>query len=404
MLKLRSFPFYIASLLFGMLTIPTLTIAQTASNEQLENEIAELRSMIESQQKLISELQQKKNIPLQKNKLSASVKQAITEEVAAAVNTSFPASSVEFYGQFHASLDTLDDGTYLSGNSSRIGVRSEEALDSDFNLLWQIEASINLDEGSDSNFNLRDTYIGVAHDTYGSLLIGRMDSAFERLHRWTDFFDDQIGDSRNIVGFGPDSHGFDNREDNSIKYISPEMNGYTTMATFTTGEGDQNSSTFATNTAFRNAAGLMIAGGLELHDDGLVSGDKMELGMRLVASYQWERIQLAGIIEYLDNIGGVDGSDRTSGGFGAAYAINAKNTLKAQFRHTNGVDKDASTIYALGLDHSIRENTKIYFAYAITTNDTLAENGVTGGGHGETVTPQKGDDSQGLSVGVIHSW
>ena len=161
MLKLRSFTSYIASLLFGMLTIPTLTIAQTASNEQLENEIAELRSMIESQQKLISELQQKNSIPLQKNKLSASVKQAITEEVAAAVNTSSPASSVEFYGQFHASLDTLDDGTYLSGNSSRIGVRSEDALDSDLNLLWQIEASINLDEGSDSNFNLRDTYIGV---------------------------------------------------------------------------------------------------------------------------------------------------------------------------------------------------------------------------------------------------
>ena len=82
------------------------------------------------------------------------------------------------------------------------------------------------------------------------------------------------------------------------------------MATFTTGEGDQNRSTFATNTAFRNAAGLMIAGGFELRDDALVGGDKMESGMRLVASYQWERIKLAGIIEFLDNIGGVDGSDR----------------------------------------------------------------------------------------------
>ena len=100
----------------------------------------------------------------------------------------------------------------------------------------------------------------------------------------------------------------------------------------------------------------------------------MEFGMRFVASYQWERIKLAGIIEYLDNIGGVDGSDRASGGFGATYAINAKNTFKAQLRHTNGVDKDASTTYALGLDHSIRKNTKIYAAYAITTNDTLAEN------------------------------
>lgn len=404
MLKISPTSLCFASLQLFILATPTITNAQTPSNEQLMNEIAELRSMVESQQKLISALQLNNSKPLPQNKLSASVKQAISEEVAAAVNTSSPASSVEFYGQFHASLDSLDDGTYLSGNSSRIGVRSKEVLDTDLNLLWQIEASINLDEGSDSNFNLRDTYIGIAHDSYGSFLLGRMDSAFERLHRWTDFFDDQIGDSRNIVGFGPGSHGFDNREDNSIKYISPEMNGYTTMATFTTGEGDQNRSTFATNTAFRNAAGLMIAGGFELHDDALVSGDKMEFGMRLVASYQWERIKLAGIIEFLDNIGGVDGSDRASGGFGAAYTINAKNTFKAQFRHTNGLDKDASTLYALGLDHSIRENTKIYLAYAITTNDNLAENGVTGGGHGETVTPQKGDDSQGLSVGVIHSW
>lgn len=234
-----------------MLIISTITIAQTASNEHLEDEASELRFMIASQHKLIPKLQTNSSIPIQKNKLSASIKQAITEEVAAAVNISCPARPVEFYGQFHASLNTLDDGTYLSGYSSQIGLRSKEALDTDIHLLWQVEASINLEEGSDNNLR----------DTYGSFLLGRSDSAFERLHRKTNLFDEKIGDSQNIVGFGPGSHGF---------------------------------------------------------------------------------------------------------------------------------------------DRLIPKNTKITVAYAITTNKLSDQNYVTGGGHGKTITPQRSDGSQDLSVGVIH--
>ncbi|MFT4902092.1 MAG: putative porin [Lentimonas sp.] len=401
-----------AAVALGCLLLAHSLLAQEVTPEQLLKEIQELRKTVVLQQQLIEDMQGK----VEANVVSkAAIKSELTEELkqtfAGQQNKSMAAlapwlSQVEMYGHLHASVDFLDDGTYLSGNSSRIGFRGDEAIDGDLSAVWQVEMSINIDEGSSSDFNLRDTFVGLKKAPIGSLLVGRMDSAFERLHRWTDFFDDQIGDSRNIVGFGPGSHGFDNREDNSIKYISPDINGFTAMATYTTPEGEQGGSTLAANVAFRNDEGLMLAGGVEVHGADLATaGPEKELGMRLVGSYEWDHFKLAGILEYLDNVGGVDGLDRTSGGFGGAYKFDDKNTIKAQFRHTSGISDDyESTGYSFGLDHSLSERTRVYLAYAITLNESLATNGVTGGGHGETVTPSPGDNSQGISFGVVHSW
>lgn len=59
---------------------------------------------------------------------------------------------------------------------------------------------------------------------------------------------------------------------------------------------------------------------------------------------------------------------------------------------------------SVGLDHELSEHTKAYLAFAYTHNEETATNGVTGGGHGATVTPVAGEDSQGISVGIIHHW
>ena len=388
--------------------------AQTVTPEQLLNQIQELRKTVQSQQQLIEGLQYKvESHALSKNVIKTELTDELKLSFAEQKNVSSDAraawlNQIELYGQLHASFDVLDNGSHLSGNSSRIGFRGDEAIDADLSLLWQVEMSINIDEGSNTDFNLRDSFVGFNHTSFGSLLVGRMDSAFERLHRWTDFFDDQIGDSRNIVGLISDkSYGFDNREDNSIKYISPEINGFTTMVTYTTAEGEQSKSTVAANVAYRNNQGLLLAAGAEINGDrhDKANGPEEEMGLRLVGSYEWDNFKLSGILEYLDNVEGVNGQERSSGGFGGAYQFDEDNTFKAQFRHTSGISDDyESTGYSFGWDHSLSEHTRVYMAYAITLNESLANNGVTGGGHGSDAKVTAGDDSKGISFGVVHSW
>ena len=394
------------------MTVTSLA-GQDLNSEQLLRELRALRDTVAAQQKVIESLQTKVESSIvaqrtMKSELTEEFKQTFASqqpESGVAADSWF--NKVEMYGLMHGSLDVLDDGTHLSGNSSRIGFRGDEWIEGDLSAVWQVEISISLDEGgANTNFNLRDTFVGFNDSNYGSLLFGRMDSAFERLHRWTDFFDSQIGDSRNILGFAPGSIGFDRREDNSIKYISPDMGGLTTMLTYSTPEGEQSDSTLAANLAYRNDGGLLLAAGVDVHGEGNhVAGPEKEFGYRLVGSYEWERLKVSAIVEYLDNLAGVDGDDRTSGGFGAAFKVSDKNTLKGQIRHTGGVGDDReSTGYALGLDHSLTERTRLYFAYALTTNESLASNGVTGGGHGVTVTPNAGEDSSGVSFGIVHGW
>jgi len=224
------------------------------------------------------------------------------------------------------SVDMLDNGTHLSGNSLRLGFKGSEIINSDLEAIWQVEMSVSLDAGGATTaFNLRDSFVGLKNEDLGQLTFGRHDTAFERVHRWTDLFDDQIGDSRNILGFGPGSHGFDNREDNVIKYISPEIKGVTAMGTFKTPEGEPNTESVAGNFTYRNEdlmAGFAIEGhGKGLTGTGGLKSVENEIGLRWYGSYDLEKLKITGIIEHLMDVGGIAGIDRTGKGLGFAYKL-----------------------------------------------------------------------------------
>ena len=122
--------------------------------------------------------------------------------------------------------------------------------------------------------------------------------------------------------------------------------------------------------------------------------------------------------------------DRTTWGLGGSFKIGA-GAVKAQYYKAGESQgaatdpADAATMIALGYDHNLSKNTKVYVAYAMTKNDQgTAKSSTTGiptaggqytasaAGHsgnntvaGQNVnTIDRGSDPKALSVGMVFSF
>ena len=112
----------------------------------------------------------------------------------------------------------------LNSNSSRIGLRGSEALTADTDVVYQLEYRINIDSAA-NQFTSRDTYLGLAHKQYGTLLAGRLTAISDNV----DFASVLEGDN-NMGDVGP-TFGAP-RANNAFAYVSPEYNGTQFLAMY----------------------------------------------------------------------------------------------------------------------------------------------------------------------------
>ena len=150
----------------------------------------------------------------------------------------------------------------LNSNSSRIGLRGSEALTADIDVVYQLEYGINIDSGDDTvsqvvgvkpkyqsgnvvldnngqvqyepvfgdkkvkkdQFYARDTYLGLAHKQYGTLLAGRLTTIDDNV----DFA--SVLEGNNVGDIGPDFSA--QRANNAFAYVSPEYNGAQFLAMY----------------------------------------------------------------------------------------------------------------------------------------------------------------------------
>ena len=98
-------------------------------------------------------------------------------------------AEVVLYGQMKAGYEVnsskvtgADRSPYLNGIAdygSRIGVKGSEDLGNGLKAIWQVESRIHLGNGNSSSDTLanRDSFIGLQHDTYGTVRAGRISNA-----------------------------------------------------------------------------------------------------------------------------------------------------------------------------------------------------------------------------------
>lgn len=119
---------------------------------------------------------------------------------------------------YDAANKTDEDTFKLNSNASRIGFKGDDDLTDTTKLIYQLEYQINPDDDS-QQFKSRNTYVGLAHNTLGTVLAGRHDTPLKLAQNKVDVFNDTLFDITNAGVSG------ENRANNVLAYQSPALVG-----------------------------------------------------------------------------------------------------------------------------------------------------------------------------------
>lgn len=296
--------------------------------------------------------------------------------------------------------------TKLVSNSSRIGFKGEDDLTDTTKLVYQLEYGIDVDADTNgkNQFYSRNTFIGLAHNTMGTLLAGRHDTPFKLTKGSVDVFNDYDN-----VGLGKLMAG-EQRVDNVIAYKSPTLVGtpVTFLGAVSLDECSKNDDDKCLVTAAVPATGTTPAKPAVYRDkknaySAMVNYDQNGVYIGLgydnsVYGKDTSGWRLAGSVD-MGKMNMVDGL--TLGALYQNYDFNTDDNekswllsgkykigatpwaVKAQYIDTSnqsGVkDRDATEV-ALGAEYSFNKATKGHLYAAQIDTDNVSDRTIVGGG------------------------
>lgn len=343
--------------------------------------------------------------------------------------------NVQITGNLNLSIDYLSgknnagndntDQWNVSSNSSYIRFQGDENLGNGLKAVWQLTTYVGMGEtGPYTNtWTNGNSFVGL-NGGFGTALLGKHDTPFKIVGRKVDLFSDQLGDSRNIISIGNlnNTNEWDLRPDNVMAYITPTFSGvhgaiaYVTNvgagATKENGCGGAACVDAVSALVMYEGGPLMVAGAYEAHNYSNASSLLQDSSAyRLVAGYSFGDFKVTGLYQNARSINTItpgSSGNRNSWGLGGAYKMGA-NTFKAQFYQADSLDNtdgrnNGADMFALGWDYAMSKRTTAYMVYAKTDNDTNAYFSEAGGGHGDNPGTAVGQNPQGFSVGLKHTF
>ncbi|HEX5056751.1 MAG TPA: porin [Gammaproteobacteria bacterium] len=342
-------------------------------------------------------------------------------------------AAVEIYGRANLALEILDNGDdsglNVSSNASRIGFKGETQIIEGLKGVFQLEQEIRFDNGS-GTFATRDTYAGL-QGNFGSVRLGYFDTPLKKIRSETDFFNDQLGDARNLTRLNnitivpatapavPLYADFDTRFYNGIIYTTPDLGGFTVDLHHSTNNNGATANppddlTDATSAGVTYKAGSLYVSLAHEVD----SGRNDSAATRLGARYTLGDLTLAGLAQQATvnpipaNLPGPppvatsgDAIDIRTLGFGASYKLTENTVLKGQvYNNADARDNRDARLWAVGMDYSLSKQFRLQFVYAATNNDGLANYRASGGGNGDQISPVVGKDVAGIAAGIRYDF
>jgi predicted porin len=316
------------------------------------------------------------------------------------------AAELNIYGLAHLSLDHLDNGvdsgSNVSSNASRLGFRASTQLEGGLEAFVQLEQTIRIDEGAGS-FADRDSFVGLRGD-FGTVKIGQFDTPLKVIRGKVDQFGDRVGDIRNVsrVSGGAIGNLFDERFKNGVAYQSPTFNNLTFAFHYTphnsTGTTVDNLRESYSSSLSYEQKNLYLAAAYERFEgaDGLEPQ-----AIRLGAYYDvTAALRLTTLWQSAKDI---PGGDFNVYGVGASYKT-GNYVWRTQVYQTSDNDTadSGATLFAVGIDRNYGRDLILYAVYGITNNDDNAAFRISGGGRGTQLPAIAGEDSTGLSLGIIY--
>ncbi len=333
--------------------------------------------------------------------------------MASLFSSSVFAVSLSMSGVLHNSLDSVDDGSassvYLASNSSRLAIYGSQAINNDFDLVFQYESGIDLtgegsNDGNGSSVNhngqlftrARDSYVGLKGG-YGQILFGHHSTGDLWFNEY-NLFADQVGDIGNLWA----GSGLPGRSDNVIFYQSPIDHDFSLEAIYIPEEGAVDTDAFIIKPVY-NKSYLRVSGAYASFGQGAGNNEHTALALNIITNFSHFDVGVG--FQSESDTGGIAGSDRDTYSIGGRYKINDAQSIKLQYTSTEGdvVNTDAS-MWAVGYDYQLNKNTTLYAAYAEVMNDSAVSFQVNGKGHGDAVTPALGADPGSLSFGIVYKF
>ncbi|MHB9118285.1 MAG: porin [Burkholderiales bacterium] len=344
--------------------------------------------------------------------------------------------NVVIYGKIHASYDITDNGNggatgvngtrtnKISDNQSRIGFKGSEDLGNGLSAIWQVENKINVD-GVAGAWNSRNTFLGLSGKSWGTVLLGKLDTPYKSSTRDLDNFGDTLADNRSIMGGGDKAQAnFDGRPNNVLAYVSPKFNGFDAAIAYVAGaetattSGQKKGNAWSLDGKYENGP-LFAALAYERHNLGdagtgtLGAGtpDKSEKAWKLGIGYKMDAFKVGFVYEKTSDDNSPTGTEK----FGHnAYTLNGGYTFgsnEAKIAYTRAGDVASNSDsgakqWSLGLDHNLSKRTKVYALYTNLNNDTngswaLGSTYSAGGGLAANGTNAT---QSAFSLGMMHSF
>lgn len=327
------------------------------------------------------------------------------------------ASALEVYGRASGSIDfssndeettTRDDSILaFSSNASRIGFKGDEQLNDSLKLTYQAEMEFGLDTGGwKSTTTGRNTYVGLK-DGFGEVRLGRHDTPYKLAT--TDIFSDLRGDYNAIIGTVNGTTLFDQRNSNTVLYLSPAMSGFQVMAAYIldTSSDDFPQSKEPKNTGTSLAAtysqgALSLSAAMETYDTSTATLDKAKATK---LSGGWDFGQGTKVNLILE-----DAESSTPDSKRSAFYVSGSHTmgntvLKAAYGKADDMDSADSSgadHFVLGVSQKMSKETELYALYARTSNDDNGAYGLVG--VGSPTLPATGFDVSSFSFGIIKNF
>ncbi|MGZ5660585.1 MAG: porin, partial [Usitatibacter sp.] len=132
----------------------------------------------------------------------------------------------------------------MESSNSRFGVRGHEKLGGGLKAIFQLETAFSVDSNN-AAFAQRDSFVGLEHERFGAIKLGRMDTPFKTYGDDLSFLGISSGNfvsTSNVLrkaGFGTNSSSsFHLRRANVVQYESPIIAGFDGSVQYSTDETD----------------------------------------------------------------------------------------------------------------------------------------------------------------------
>jgi len=351
---------------------------------------------------------------MKKKLLALAVAGALTAPLAA------QAQNVQIYGVLQMSVDRVDNGddtgTSMKDNSSRIGFRGSEDLGGGLKAIFQLESSVQPDERG-GTWTGRDSWAGLASDTWGQIRVGSMFTAYKSSTDYADPFADTIGDYNNIVGAigaAGANRPFDARANNAIHYISPNWGGFQLYATYGMNGGAPYESK-GDNTD-RSVALTYKSGNLTLtaaYEDKQLSFGSAGAGggvtdkvnaFKVSGGYKFGNTAVA-LVYAKEDFGELGGNDRDRDVIHASLKHSIGNIdLLAAYTWADDlgdIDDSSAQQFAIGAVYNFSKRTSVGAYYVHLDNDDAANQGLASGSYNPAAA---GEKMKAFSVRLRHAF